>query len=243
MSAPTLGSLVQGEGIAELEKRFRWWRFAIPTMVMVLGITLCLVSPETNSGTQSGVSMELPDFISGYIGLDQEISFAERQILPDDTEFARKTYHNPQGDRILCSIVLAGGEKRSIHRPEVCLPGQGWTIRGGVVRSITLADGRKIEVMDLSLTREVEVGPGQTRSIDSHYFYFFVGKEVVTPYHWRRVFLTSWDRVTSGLNHRWAYVIVSSNVTKGLMRNGKSDEETIEMLTKFTADVTPHFLK
>jgi len=182
------------EAVADVKRLFPWWVFVVPLAVALLGVGLCTMSPETNSATQSGVEMELPDFLGGYLGMDQDISLAEKKILPGDTEFARKTYHNPKGDRILCSIVLAGGEKRSIHRPEVCLPGQGWTIRGGTVRPITLDDGRKINVMDLSLSRDIEVGPGDTRVIRSHYFYFFVGKNVITPYHWKRVFLTSWDQ-------------------------------------------------
>lgn len=220
-----------------------WWRYLVPIIAAWIGLGGCLISPETNSASQSGVHMELPDFLAGYIGMDQDISIAERQILPSDTEFARKTYYNPQGDQILCSIVLAGGEKRSIHRPQVCLPGQGWTIRSETVRPIDLGDGKILEVMDLSLTREVEVGSGQKRIIESHYFYFYVGKGIVTPHSKIRVFLTSWDRLIKGLNHRWAYVIVSSNITEGLRRNGKDSEETLQMLKEFTSKVAPYILK
>ncbi|MGF1678778.1 MAG: exosortase-associated EpsI family protein, partial [Candidatus Methylacidiphilales bacterium] len=130
----------------------------------------------------------------------------------------------------------------SIHRPEVCLPGQGWTIRGGNIRELTLAGGGKLDVMNLALSREVEVAPDTFRVVKSNYYYFFVGKGVVTPHHWRRVFLTSWDRVLYGLNHRWAYVIVSSNVTEGLRRNGLNDEQTLEMLDEFTVQVAPYIL-
>ncbi len=244
MSESSIANLLSGS--VEFKGSYRdvsvLWKYLFPITVMLGVVGLCYLSPDTNSETQSGVNMELPDFLAGYIGVDQDISFAEKQLLPVDTEFARKTYHNPQGDRILCSIVLAGGEKRSIHRPEACLPGQGWTIRSGTVIPVALEDGRIINVMDLALSREVETGPGQKQVIRSHYFYFFIGKGVATPYHWKRVFLTSWDRVFHGLNHRWAYVIVSSNVTEGLQRNGKNSAETLEMLKEFTAKVAPYIL-
>lgn len=245
MSEVRIKDLAGGEAqaTAAVGRLFPWWVYVVPLAVALFGVGLTLMSPETNSATQAGVQMELPDFLGNYIGMDQEISLAEKKILPGDTEFVRKTYHHPKGDRILCSIVLAGGEKRSIHRPEVCLPGQGWTIRGGTIRPVTLENGREINVMDLSLSREIEVGPGQTRVIRSHYFYFFIGKGIVTPRHWKRVFLTSWDRVVRGLNHRWAYVIVSSTVTEGITRNGKNDEETIEMLKEFTSKIGPYILQ
>jgi len=232
-----------GDSSTPNHRIFRWWHYLVPLGVAIGAIFLCQLSPETNSATQSGVTMELPDFLGNYIGLDQEVSLAERQILPGDTEFVRKTYHNPQGDQILCSIVLAGGEKRSIHRPQVCLPGQGWTIKSETVRSVVLDDGRKIEFMDLALARELEVGPDLKKTIKSHYFYFYVGKETITPHAKLRVFLTSWDRIVHGLNHRWAYVIVSSNVYEGLRSNGKNSEETLEMLKAFTAEITPFILK
>jgi len=244
MNSVSLKEVLEGRsGVQERAVRlFPWWVFAVPLLGVVLVLGLCQITPSARSETQAGVRMELPDFLGEYIGIDQEISYAERQILPGDTEFARKVYHHPKGYEILCSIVLAGGEKRSIHRPEFCLPGQGWTIRGGVVRQVDLTDGNSLNVKDLSLTREVQVGPDTTRVIRSHYFYFFVGKGVTTPNHLTRVFLTSWDRVFKGINHRWAYVIVSARVTDDLMRKGKNDEETIEMLKEFTAEVSPLIL-
>ncbi|MEM6885602.1 MAG: exosortase-associated EpsI family protein [Verrucomicrobiota bacterium] len=219
-----------------------WWHYVVPVIVAGLAIVICMLSPETNSATQSGVIMELPQYIGNYIGVDKGVSLAEKQILPGDTEFERKLYHK-LGDEILCSIVLAGGEKRSIHRPQVCLPGQGWTLRSETVRQVILSDGRTIEVTDLALSREVPVGPDQTRVIRSHYFYFYVGKGIVTPDSKKRVFLTSWDRVVRGLNHRWAYVIVTSTVTEDLKANGKNSEQTINMLKEFTAQVAPQILQ
>jgi hypothetical protein len=142
----------------------------------------------------------------------------------------------------MASIVLAGGEKRSIHRPEVCLPGQGWFIRSGEVVPIALKDGSTLEAMKLNLEREVDAGPGKRARIKSIFLYWFVGKKAVTPHHFKRVFLTSWDRIFRQLNHRWAYVIVTSMVTEGLVRNGKDEAQTLSMLKDFTAEIVPTFM-
>jgi hypothetical protein len=138
--------------------------------------------------------------------------------------------------------VLAGGEKRSIHRPEVCLPGQGWTINSSEVVPVTLSTGTKLQVMKLVLEREVQASAKERIKIKSLFLYWFVGKGVTTPKHETRVFLTSWDRVVHNLNHRWAYVIVNSMVTEGLAPGGLNEEETLRMLKAFTAEMAPKFM-
>lgn len=187
--------------------------------------------------------MDLPEKVSGFTGKLIAATPGELAILPRDTEILRREYDDGAGDRIMTSIVLSGGEKRSIHRPEVCLPAQGWSIRGGRVEGIDLADGKDLRVMNLSLVRDVEVAQGDRRKLYANYFYWFVGSHVTTPNHWERVFLTSFDRITKNTNHRWAYVIVMSVVTEGFLPLGKNEAQTVEMLKRFTAEVAPSFMR
>jgi len=216
-----------------------WWRCPAALVFSGLIIGLCSVSPNPNAAMQAGVSLDLPDSVLGMSGTTEGMTVAEQKILPTDTQFARKEYRSAEGDQIFCSVVLAGGEKRSIHRPEICLPGQGWTIKSGEVVPLTMADGRKLSVMKLNLEREEQVGPDRRIKINSVFMYWFVGKGVTTPYHWRRVFLTSWDRVVRGVNHRWAYVVVTATVTKGLVVGGKDEMQTQELLKSFISKMAP----
>ncbi len=218
------------------------FRALIPLVLAVATVATCLFSPDVNSPTQSGVVMELPQYMGGYFSEEQEISAAEKAILPPDTEFARRVYTGMSQQQILCSIVLAGGEKRSIHRPEVCLPGQGWTINSSQVVPITLSNGTKLEAMKLVLEREVQASATERIKIKSLFLYWFVGKEITTPKHEKRVFLTSWDRVMHNLNHRWAYVLVNSMVTQNLRPGGLDEAETLKMLKGFTAEIAPKFM-
>ncbi|NBS54361.1 EpsI family protein [bacterium] len=204
---------------------------------------LCLLTPSPNTAPLAGVIMDLPERIGAFTGKVIAATPGELAILPTDTQIVRREYTDPAGDRIMASIVLSGGEKRSIHRPEVCLPAQGWSMRGGKVERVALADGSDLDVMNLSLVRQVEVGPGDRRNLYAHYFYWFVGKNVTTPNHWRRVFLTSFDRITKNLNHRWAYVIVMSIVTEGFVPGGKNEPETVRMLKEFTGEIAPTFMR
>jgi len=215
-------------------------------LLFILGggtAALCLFLPTPNTAPKAGVVMDLPESIAGFAGKIIPATPGEIATLPSDTQIVRREYVNPAGDRIMASIVLSGGEKRSIHRPEVCLPAQGWSMRGGKVEKVPLADGRDLDVMDLSLTRDVEIGPGDRRKLYANYFYWFVGNGVATPYHWSRVFLTSYDRILKSINHRWAYVIVMSIVTEGLVPNGKNETQTVEMLKQFTGQIAPTFMR
>ena len=217
-------------------------------IVLLLGLggataALCLLLPTPNTAPKAGVIMDLPESIAGFAGKVIPATPGEIATLPSDTQIVRREYVNLAGDRIMASIVLSGGEKRSIHRPEVCLPAQGWSMRGGKVEEVPLADGRDLQVMDLSLTRDVEMGPGDRRKLYANYFYWFVGNDVTTPHHWNRVFLTSFDRITKNINHRWAYVIVMSIVTEGFVPNGKNEIQTVEMLKQFTGQIAPTFMR
>jgi hypothetical protein len=204
---------------------------------------LCILVPTPNTPPQGGVVMDLPERVGSFSGPMVAATAGELTTLPADTQIVRREYQDGGRDRIMTSIVLSGGEKRSIHRPEVCLPAQGWSIRGGEVEDIAMTDGRDLKVMNLSLMRDVEVAQGDRRKLYANYFYWFVGNHVATPYHWNRVFLTSFDRITKNLNHRWAYVIVMAVVTEGYMPLGKNEAQTVAMLKQFTAEVAPTFMR
>jgi EpsI family protein len=219
------------------------WRSLLLLVLGCCTILACLITPAPKTGAEPGVNMNLPAAISGYTGHPESISEAERVILPPDTEFARKSYVSPEGDRILCSIVLSGAEKRSIHRPEICLPGQGWTIKSGEVWPIKLPSGRTLQTMKLMLTRPVQASPNVTIPVNSYYIYWFVGRNKTTPHHWQRILWTSWDRIAHGINHRWAYVIVTSLITDNLAPGGKDPAQTLALLESFIQNTVPYFQK
>lgn len=220
-----------------------FWRTGVAAAFFLAAFLLCIfLRPPTNESV-AGVNMTLPYQLGDWWGTDQDISLTEKTILPKDTEFARKNYESGGGDSIICSVILSGTEKRSIHRPETCLPGQGWTIRDGHVIDVPLHSGHTLQVMNLTLSRNATLANGKKKEVFSYYIYWFVGDHVVTPYHWRRVWLSSWDRVVHHINHRWAYVIVNSMVTQGFKPNGKNSAETLAMLKKFIADVVPYLEK
>ena len=218
-------------------------RIAVVAIFALLTLAVFHWSGSVDSPTEGGVTMFLPVEIGGFTGKLQPNSEGEMTVLPKDTEIIKKAYTDTAGDMVTAQIVLSGAQKRSIHRPELCLPAQGWSISNRQVMPVTLADGRRIEVMKVLISRPVTVGPGVTRPLNSIFCYWFVGKDVSTPSHLMRLLLTSWDRVVHKLNHRWAYIAVSAPVLEGFQFGGKNGEETEKMLSAFISDMGPRIMK
>jgi len=218
-------------------------RVGIVLLLAAMVFFLCRSTPNISAGTEAGVLMTLPELVGGFTGAEQPVSESELLLLPGDTKFAKKEYTDFGGDRISSQIVLAGGEKRSIHRPEICLPAQGWNLKSGHAVPITLDNGKTLTVMKLSIARPIEVRPGEQKQLNSIFLYWFVGKNMTTPFHWRRLAHANWDRVVHNINHRWAYVIVSAPVLEGLAPNGKSEAKTMKMLEEFVAELAPEIMK
>lgn len=218
-----------------------WWRSATIIVLATLTILVCRQTSPPDILPESGVIMELPTLIGEYWGSSEPVSPSELALLPGDTEFEKKIYQDLSGNSLTAQIVLSGGEKRSIHRPEVCLPGQGWSVQSGEVVTITLANGRTIDVMQLTLNREIETAPGERKNLTSYFLYWFVGKNTSTPHHLVRLAQTNWDMVLKKLQHRWAYVIVSAPVLEGFKPGAKTDQQTLDMLKNFIRQSVPKF--
>lgn len=162
------------------------------------------------------------------------MSLAERRTLPQGTRIIRKRYTRAGYPSITASIVLAEREQRSIHRPQQCLPAQGYVIEDDRVLDIALARGAPLRVMHLDLRRRSRGASGPEPNRLSAYVYWFVGGSRETPYHLVRLFWTAWDRVVCGVAPRWAYLTVATN------RRDESQEH-IRRISKFIAELYPAF--
>jgi hypothetical protein len=167
----------------------------------------------------------------------------EKKILPEDTMGSRRIFKDSNGDELFCSIVLAGRDVTSIHRPELCLTGQGWSLGNLQIEPISTpaAKGGALSVSRLNATRDVKLSDGRVARTRSIFLYWFVGKDRVTPYHWQRIYWTAKDRVLHNTNHRWAYILIHIPVTQGEIASGagKSEEETMKVVAGFVHDLYP----
>src|ERR1700726_1533427 len=98
--------------------------------------------------------MTLPPVIGDWIGHDMPVTPREREVLAKDTQFARKLYDNLAGEEVYVSIVLSGEDMtNSIHRPERCLPAQGWNLESSDRHNVQIARGKSLEVTRLRTQR------------------------------------------------------------------------------------------
>jgi len=120
------------------------------------------------------VILSLPPRVGLLTGVPKKPDAVELKLLPTDTEFAKMTYVTATHDALErdiahVSIVLSGAESRSIHRPEVCLTGQGRTIEGSTIVPVEIAPGRVLQVRDLALSGEFPLADGTARRLRTHY--------------------------------------------------------------------------
>ena len=159
---------------------------------------------------------DLPMFLGAdWIGQDVPVSAVERDLLPPDTGFSRENYVSVRDPRqqVFVSIVLSGRDRTSIHRPELCLVGQGWTIQGRFSHRFKGPGGpnSSIAATVLRVQREVVLPRRGRTTVPSLVAYWFVGHDRTVATHWERMLWGAWDRLRHWQGHRWAYVLVQTN--------------------------------
>jgi EpsI family protein len=167
----------------------------------------------------------LPQFLgTEWIGRRAEVTPIEIESLPPDTGFSRRNYvwvANP-AKRVFLSIVLSGRDRTSIHRPEVCLVGQGWTIVGEARHAFEYP-GRGAGAFPatvLHVRREVPViGNGVARGapvvVPELVVYWFVNGDRIVASHWERFAHDAWNRLFHARADRWAYVLMQTDASDG----------------------------
>jgi EpsI family protein len=221
-------------------------RLVFLQLVLIAGLGSAYLVPTHGKIQPMGVVMDMPDSIGEWYGTVQKPAKAELEQLAADTSFARRLYTNAFGDSILASIVLSGEDPdNSLHRPERCLPAQGWTILDS--KTVTITDpaflNGSLKVTRLRNEQKVEDSKGKMHTIYNLNYYWFVGYNHVTPSAIERALIDIHDRVTKGYNQRWAYITIASTVTGNLTKFGRSDAQTDEMIQRFIRQLYPQVVQ
>jgi EpsI family protein len=189
----------------------------------------------------------LVDHVADWTGSEKQgLTKEERDLLPPDTEGSRRLFRNQHGDDVFCSIILARRDTTSIHRPELCLPGQGWTINEHTeVIPVAAAPGGMLDVMRMNGTRPARLSDGRVGQSRSIFLYWFVGKDRITASHWQRIYWTSKDRILHNTNHRWAYILIDVPIRDdaGEGGNAKSEDDAMKVAAGFVQDIYPTFVR
>lgn len=121
-------------------------RLVVPvlTALVVIGAMLFqAVTPETHLAEDAGA--HLPD-LAGFQTTETAASEAELNVLPSDTRIEKRVYTAPNGDVFFASLIAGGRSKASIHRPELCLPAQGFSMADPRTRTAGGVDWRLIRL-------------------------------------------------------------------------------------------------
>lgn len=173
-------------------------------------------------------------------GAPMPVSKEEHRMLAGDTEFAKKRYMLSDVDTkqpvitdprlvqfgellaVQASIVLSGHDLNdSIHRPERCLPAQGFKELRLEPR-VVATDHGPVPVTRIRCYTEIKdpetgkfvLGPdGQPVRLQHLFYYWFVGSHSMTADHYHRTLTDMRDRLLGGFDQRWAYVLLGSSFT------------------------------
>lgn len=215
-------------------------RLLILQGVLVCGLGTVYFIPRETKIQPCRVRMELPELLGGWIGKPAAVTDAERTGLAPDTQFCRKVYDDGFRNQVLVSIVLSGHDlDNSIHRPERCLPAQGWLIVDSKSFGIPVpeAPGGTLPVTRLHDFQEVSVGKGRVAKVYNLNYYWFIGYSDITASHFEREYIDMKDRLLHGYNQRWAYVTVAATIT-----NGRDEEQTDAMIQDLIKRVYPQIV-
>jgi len=225
-------------------------QIAIVVAILGGGVLFTAMTSDVAKTSEPGVklSSDGTPFLTGQVGdwtggERTGLTEDEARLLPKDTEGSRRLFKSKDGNELFCSIVLAGRDVTSIHRPELCLPGQGWKIENEFTQAIAVtgAPGGTLTVMRMNATRSYPLADGRTAQVRSIFAYWFVGKDRVTPYHWQRIFWTARDRVLHNTNHRWAYILIHVPLQNDTGQNGtaKTEDDAMKIAANFVQAVYP----
>lgn len=156
----------------------------------------------------------------------REVSLGEKKWLPGDTRILKRNYRKGS-DMLAISVVVSGVSRQSIHRPEMCLPGQGFHITSSKVEPLELGNGRRLQVKSVRAARTGEPSVG--------FIYWFVNPRQETTSHWVRIFTDVWSRSVYGRVNRWCMITVFGSTSI-------DDPYTKDLVEEFLSEWYPQIL-
>ncbi len=134
--------------------------------------------------------------LAGYVDEDCPAPEQDLGVLPADTRVMRRRYSPEQGGASFVETLVFGGTRRaSIHRPELCLPAQGFAMSN--LRGVEVG-GRPWRLVDVD-------GKGAHLTLA---YTFFNQDGFSTASHVARIARDVWDRSVLNRVDRWVMCTV-----------------------------------
>lgn len=188
------------------------------------------------------VQINLPERVLDFTSTPVETEKIVVEALPADTSFGNRVYKASDGFETALRIVLMGSDRTSIHKPQFCLEGAGWTI-DSAASGVTKVRIERPQPYDLGIiklvathSREVTMS-GKTFHPRAVFVYWFVADGALSSDDLGFGHMWSMARhlLATGELQRWAYVTCFSICAPG------QEEATFERMKKFIAAAVPEF--
>ena len=157
--------------------------------------------------------------------------------LPPDTSYAERHYSAPDGFDMTGTLVLMGADRTSIHKPDYCLPGQGWKIRSKKIVNLAIAGAAPYElpVSEWVLSNAIQTPDGRQETVGGIYVFWFVADGEETPNHDQFMRWLALDLLRKAVWQRWTYVSYFSVCEPG------QEDATFARMEKVIAASVPEF--
>lgn len=229
-------------------KNQKWLILAV-ALVLIAGTAGALTWLRANQKLgQPGIKTEpIPGSVMKKINLPEHVldfnstNVPEPQVvlnfLPPDTSYAERCYFDTNGAPIYATAVLMGADRTSIHKPDYCLPGQGWNIRDKSVVNIPVAGTQsyQLPVAKWVIGNYYQTADGQKQPVSGLYVFWFVADGEQTTDNYQRMWWLGRDLLRTGVLQRWAYISYFTYCAPG------QEDATFERMKKLIAHSVPEY--
>ena len=179
----------------------------------------------------------LPETVLDYTSTNVPEPDVVTDYLPKDTSYAERMYRGPGDFWATGTIVLMGADRTSIHRPDYCLPGQGWTIDSKTTVPLSIGGDHpyQMPVMKWLIHNTVTGADGQKQQVSGLYVFWFVADHEQTVDNFQRMWWLTRDLVRHGVLQRWAYISYFTVCPPG------QEDATFDHLKKLIAASVPSY--
>ncbi len=181
--------------------------------------------------------IRLPEEVLAYRSEPMPVTRQALDWLPADTTYGYRRYIGPDGFRLDLRVVLMGTDRTSIHKPEYCLPGQGFQITRSEVLNLRLTEPHAYDlpVTRIIARRVVRRPDGESLELRAVFVYWFVADGQLSADHLERMLWMARDLVFRGTLQRWAYVSAFAICLPG------QEEAAYARMQDFLVDAVPKF--
>ena len=187
---------------------------------------------------RQNLEVVLPLNVLDYRAEPREQSPIVTNVLPKDTSYGLCRYTAPDKFYADLSVVLMGTDRTSLHKPQFCLTGAGWTINSTEVTTIRLEKPTPYDLPVIKLTASGNFPQdGHEFKVSGIYVYWYVDDNSMSadPSGSDRMWSIARGLIATGILERWSYISCFAPCNPG------QEEATYERVKQLIAATVPEF--